>query len=124
MSDKLIEHIQKSPLVQAAITEAVHRFFNDRICSKNPQDLIDLDETQCKDILSTLWNLNPNWRYVIQKTGKRYLENAPNTNSVSIFGKPKKIVTLNFKIKRKKTLWECLHTSTVLFLIRMKLIKG
>lgn len=103
VSTKLIEHIQNSELVQAAITEAVHRFYMDRVCSKKEQDLIDLKETNASNILSTLWNLKPNWRYIIQKTGKRYNHGnlGPNTNAVAVDGKPKEIITLKFEIEIK-----------------------
>jgi ethanolamine ammonia-lyase small subunit len=97
--NKLIEHIKNSELVQAAITEAVHRFYMDRITSTHKQDVLDLKETECSDVLSTLWNLTPNWRYTIQKAGARYRTGAPNINNVSIFGKPKKIVGVNLEIK-------------------------
>ncbi len=93
----LIEHIQKSQLVQAAITEAVHRFYYDRILSDKEKDKHDLIETQASDVLSTLWNLQPNWRYIIEKAAKRY--NSENTNTVTVFGKPKNIVGVKVEIE-------------------------
>lgn len=93
----LIEHIKNSPTVKAAITEAVHRFYYDRICSDKKQDKIDLEQTCASDVLSTLWNLQPNWRYILEKTAKRY--SAENTKSVSIFGKPKKIKGIKIEIE-------------------------
>jgi hypothetical protein len=93
----LIEHIQQSPLVQAAITEAAHRFYYDRILSDKEKDKQDLIETQASDVLSTLWNLQPNWRYIIEKAARRY--NAENTTAVCLGGKPKKIVGVKIEIE-------------------------
>lgn len=96
-SNALIEHIKQSPTVQAAITEAVHRFYYDRICSDKKQDKVDLEETGASDVLSTLWNLQPNWRYILEKTANRY--SAENTQAVSIFGKPKNIKGVKLEIE-------------------------
>jgi|688.fasta_scaffold895567_3 hypothetical protein len=93
----LIDHIKASPLVQAAITEAVHRFYYDKILSSNPQDRKDLQETQASDVLSTLWNLQPDWRHVIEKQSKRY--SSSKVNAVMVFGKPQNIVKLKFEIE-------------------------
>lgn len=94
----LIEHIKNSQTVQAAITEAVHRFYYDRILSDKERDTKELEETNASDILSTLWNLQPNWRYTLQRTAKRY-NGDENTTAVSIFGKPKNIIGVKFEIE-------------------------
>ena len=99
MNDKLIEHIKNSELVQAAITEAVNRFYFDRVTSNNKEDQADLIETECSDRLATLWNLKPNWRYIIQTAAKKINAGRPNTNSVAIFGRPKKIVGVKLEIE-------------------------
>jgi hypothetical protein len=99
MNTTLVDFVKSSPSVQAAITEAVHRFYFDRIGSSKQQDKIDLEETNASDILSTLWNLQPNWRYILKKTGKRYFE--PDTQSVAICGKPKNIIGLKIEIEYK-----------------------
>ncbi len=96
-NNTLLEYIRQSPTVQAAITEAVHRFYYDRICSDKKQDKIDLEETCASDVLSTLWNLQPNWRYILEKTAKRY--SAADTQAVSIFGKPKNIKGVKLEIE-------------------------
>lgn len=96
-NNALIEYVKSSPLVQAAITEAVHRFYHDRVSSDKEKDKKDLQETEASDVLSTLWNLQPNWRHILEKTAKRY--HAANTTAVSIFGKPKKIVPLKIEIE-------------------------
>lgn len=93
----LLEFIKQSETVQAAITEAVHRFYHDRISSPKKQDRIDLDETYASDILATLWNLQPNWRYILEKTAKKY--KSEDIRSVSIFGKPKKIRGIKVEIE-------------------------
>lgn len=97
MNESLTEHIRNSPLVQAAITEAVHRFYYDRILSNQKKDKQDLQETQASDILSTLWNLQPNWRYILQKTAKRY--KATDKQSLPICSRPKKRVPLKIEIE-------------------------
>lgn len=97
----LNDYIQSSPLVQAAITEAVHRFYHDRICSNSDKDLKDLEETQASDILNTLWNLQPNWRFVLAKAAKRYGVDSPDTNAVAVCGKPKEIINLKIEIEIK-----------------------
>ncbi len=86
-NNALTEYIQKSHLVQAAITEAVHRFHYDRMFSKKPQDRLDVEQTQSGDILTTLWLLQPNWRYVLQCEAKKY--SAYNTSSVLVSDKPR-----------------------------------
>lgn len=97
----LVEQVQKSPLVQAAITEEVHRFYYDRILSDKEKDKIELIETQASDVLSTLWNLQPNWRYILEKAARKY--NAEKNNSVSVFGKPKNVVALKFEFTVEKS---------------------
>ena len=99
--NKLIESIQNSPLVQAAITEAVHRFYMDNVMLEREGRNSVITDTDCANVLSTLWNLQPNWRYIIQKAGKRYTPDAPNTDSVSIYGKPKQPTTLTLNIEIK-----------------------
>lgn len=101
MNNLLIEHIQRSELVQAAITEAVHRFYHDRILSDDLNDHKDLEETDASNILSNLWNLMPNWRYVIQKRLRRYSLKISNTSSVSIDGKPKQVKPFTIQIEIK-----------------------
>jgi hypothetical protein len=96
-SNKLLDFIKESPTVQAAIVEAVHRFYYDRVNSHTKQDAKDLEETYASDVLSTLWNLHPNWRYVLQKTANRY--NSENTKAVSILGKPKNIKGIKVEIE-------------------------
>lgn len=96
-NNTLIEHIKQSTTVQAAIIEAVHRFYYDRICSDKKQDKIDLEETCASDVLSTLWCLQPNWRYVLEKAAKRY--DAADTNKVMLFSKPKNIKGVKVEIE-------------------------
>lgn len=92
----LLEHVQNSELVQGAITESVHRFYYDRILSDREKDKLDLIETNASEILSTLWNLNPNWRYIIEKTARRY--KSENTKSVCVFNKPKTHPLIEIKL--------------------------
>lgn len=112
MNNSLIKHIQSSPLVNAAITEAVHRFYHDRILSDKESDRLALEETCASDILTLLWNLQPNWRYIIAESAKRY--NPYNTNSVPIDGKPKDGVILSIQIniplkQEDNILFQCHH---------------
>lgn len=98
MNNALIEHIKNSPLVQAAITEAVHRFYYDRILSTKQKDKQELQETQASDVLSTLWCLQPDWRYIIEQSVKRY-DVAGKANDVLLINKPQKIVPIKFEIE-------------------------
>ena len=86
--NKLEKHIQESPLVRAAIVEAVHRFYYDRILSTKKQDQDDIKECEVDEILDKLWNLHPDWRHTLLTIPKRYEGNP--TNAVSIHGKPKR----------------------------------
>lgn len=98
-NNPLIEHIKQSPTVSAAIIEAVHSFYYDRVGSQKKQDIIDLEQTNASDILINLWNLQPNWRYVLDKTAKKY--NAVDTQAVTIFGKPKRTDGIKLEIEIK-----------------------
>lgn len=81
------EHIANSPLVRAAIVEAVHRFYYDRILSDKLSDKQDLEETQAGDILGKLWNLHPSWRQQLLTIPTRY--KGAETNSIPADGRPK-----------------------------------
>ncbi len=85
--DKLQEHIQNSPLVKAAVIEAVHRFYYDRVLSDTLAHKQELEETQAGDILSKLWNLHPSWRQQLLTIPQRY--KGADTNSIPIDGRPK-----------------------------------
>lgn len=91
--DLLFEHIASSPLVRAAITEAVHRFYYNRVLSDKEKDKKELEQTGAADVLSNLWNTQPNWRHVIEKSGQKFA-GSENVNSVSVYGKPKKLLTM------------------------------
>lgn len=99
MDNKLLTEIQNSPLVQAAITEAVHRFYHDRVLSKKNEDKQDLIDCDVSNILSTLWNLQPNWRYVIKNRLERFMYVTPNTNAVDINSRLLKQTGLTVTIK-------------------------
>lgn len=103
MNTILEDHIKNSPLVQAAITEAVHRYYHDRVLddtkkrwNKDQKDAFELSA----HLLSNLWNLNPGWRFTLLNAPKRYQADV-NTNSVSIYGKPKEIKELMLQIQIK-----------------------
>jgi hypothetical protein len=97
MTNALVEHVSRSPLVQAAITEAVHRFYHDRILSTRQKDKQELVETQASNVLSTLWCLQPDWRRVIEQSVKRY-HVGDKANDVYLINKPKSIVPLTVTI--------------------------
>ena len=97
--DALREYIKSSPLVQAAITEAVHRFYFERIGKENEKAKRELLETQASDIWSTLWNLQPDWRIVLEKYAKRYTGEA--VKWLPICSKPKNIIPLKIEIEIK-----------------------
>lgn len=94
--NELTNYIENSPLVQAAITEAVHRFYYDRVGSGNLKDAQVLEQTQASDILSTRINANPDWRLTLHKTALRY--NAAPVKALCIYGKPKNLISLNIKV--------------------------
>lgn len=81
--------IDNSPLVLAAITEAVHRYYYDNITKDREKAL------SVGNLLTSLWCQNPNWRHVIAKYGKRY--NPADTNAISIDSKP--LINFGFKIE-------------------------
>ena len=95
--NKLHEHIANSTLVKAAVIEAVHRFYYDRVLSDRQQDQQDLIDTQAADILATLWNLLPDWRYRLHSIPERYV-NAGPIAALPIHGKPRNIVSLEITI--------------------------
>lgn len=99
LNNKLLIHIQNSPLVQAAITEAVHRFYYERALSTKERDQQDLIDSDAANVLSTLWNLMPNWRYFIKNWMLKYRES--NTTSVNIDNRPVKSAALNVTIEIK-----------------------
>lgn len=92
----IIDYIEQSELVQAAITESVHRFYYDRCLSEKHNIKDELFNSNASDLLSNLWNLQPNWRYILKKSADRYYH--INTQSVSIYGKPKNKINLLLSI--------------------------
>lgn len=82
----LMEEVVASPLVRAAIVEAVHRFYYDRVLSNRNRDQEELMQSSAPEILDVLWNLYPNWREVLLTLPQRY--KGADTKAVSIFGKP------------------------------------
>lgn len=88
--NKLEEHIANSPLVKAAIVEAVHRFYYDRILSDKREDVKALAETNAADVLHKLWNLHPDWRHTLHEIPKRYRSEV--TAAVSRHVTPSEIV--------------------------------
>ena len=95
--NKLHEHINNSPLVKAAIIEAVHRFYYDRILSDRKIDQKDLSEYDVANILDTLWNILPDWRHILHTLPGRYASDGPTT-SIPIYCKPKQITPLEIII--------------------------
>lgn len=91
--NELTRHISESPLVRAAITEAIHRFYHDRVLSPHPKDRQLLTDLRVSDILSTAWNLTPNWRYLLKTIPRRY-EASVDTIDIPIINKPEHIVPL------------------------------
>ena len=88
MTEELKNYIENSPIVKAAITEAVHRYYYDRILSTKPEDIKALKDNNVSYEYSVLWNETPNFRYILVQAASRY-KNPPNTDVVSVFGKPK-----------------------------------
>jgi hypothetical protein len=89
--NKLEEHIANSPLVRAAIVEAVHRFYYDRVLSDKKEDIKDLEDTNAAAVLSKLWNLYPDWRHTLYEVPKRY--KSAEVSSVNRHIAPPEIVT-------------------------------
>lgn len=96
--NKLQEHITNSILVKAAITEAVHRYYYDRVLSTKAQDQQDLIETNAANILDTLWNLLPDWRYYLHELPKRYINVERPVIDVPLHNKPKEITGIEIII--------------------------
>jgi hypothetical protein len=98
MQNDLIKYIHSSPLVHAAITEAVHRFYYDRILSDKEHIQRQLIDCNVSETLSTLWNLYPDWRHTLANSAKRYMD-AGKVTSLPVISRPKKMVKLNFNIE-------------------------
>lgn len=86
--EDLIEYIRNSDIVNAAVTEAVHRFYNDHCFSpytERPYETPDVKAiSKIHDILSCK---NAGWRLVIKKRFERYHGWEP-TNALHITCKP------------------------------------
>lgn len=71
--DDLVEYIKNSDIVNAAVTEAVHRFYNDHCFSpysERPWQTPDVKAiSKIHDILSCK---NAGWRFIIKKRFDRY----------------------------------------------------
>lgn len=119
----LKDYVNSSPLVQAAITEAVHRFYYDRVLSDKDQDKKDLQETNASGILSMLWNLQPNWRMIIEKAGKRY--NASDVKAVALNRTPDPIppFTVELQFSQKEIYIEKIKQKPGLFRRILNLFK-
>lgn len=89
LTEQLHEYIQNSDIVRSVITESVHRFYYDRILDKYT-DKVLLNE-EIGNVLSNLWNLQPDWRHVIKKHFERY-EDAGKVTAVPLVNKPSKIL--------------------------------
>lgn len=96
--NELQQYITDSPLVQAAVTEAIHRFYYDRVLSSKLADQQILRDLNVANILDTAWNSLPNWRHILQTIPQRY-HGESNTNAVSIHGKPKKVTPIEIIIR-------------------------
>lgn len=98
--NKLQQHIATSPLVKAAVIEAVHRFYHDRILSNKIIDQRDLTECNVANILDTVWNLLPDWRHVLLTSPQRY-DDSGEITSVPTYCKPKEITPIEVTITLK-----------------------
>ena len=96
----LEEYIANSELVQAAIVEATHRYYND-MCFKGGKFEASEENARVSNILSNLWCLIPDWRIRLSKAIKRYvIPIAPNSEvkGLLVSDKPKKIYVSELKI--------------------------
>lgn len=88
--DDLIDYIRDNEIVNAAITEAVHRFYYDHCFSpytERPYNTPDVKAiSKIHDILSAK---NAGWRFTIKKRFERYHGWEP-TNALHICNNPYK----------------------------------
>lgn len=96
--NKLQEHISNSTLVKAAVIEAIHRFYHDRVLSPRKEDQQDLQDTDALDILQTVWNTLPDWRYYLHSISKRYADAGAPITALPIYSKPKNQIPLEITI--------------------------
>lgn len=98
--NKLQQHIADSPLVKAAVIEAIHRFYYDRILSQKIADQRDLIECDTANVLDTAWNLLPDWRHILFISTYKY-DDSGSINSVPLHCKPKEITSIEVIITLK-----------------------
>lgn len=97
--EAFIKHLQEYPLLQAAYTEAVHRFYFDTCFS--PYSDRPYDTEECKlisNLLQTLSCQNAGWRHTLSKGIERY-KGGEVTTALFIESKPKEIINLEITHK-------------------------
>lgn len=93
MTTELQQYVNDSPTVRAAVTEAVHRYYYDRVL--DPRERKNLGEVG--HVLGNLWNLQPDWRHVLKTSFERY-EDAGPVVDVPLINKPKLVIPLPYFI--------------------------
>lgn len=99
-TDHLLQWIQESETVQAAIVESVHRFYHDMAFNPYTERPFEDAFDKISNIHSTLQCSLPSWRVILRKLSERYEQgNREGTNAIHVGGKPKELIKLKIKIE-------------------------
>lgn len=87
--------IKSSPLVQAAVVEAIHRYYYDHVLDNK----WDPEEREyVSNLLSNQWCLLPDWRRILHEKTTRYYKSDIIT-SLPVWSRPPKILNLSIEVK-------------------------
>lgn len=90
----LAQAIEGAPLVWAAITEAVHRYYWDNVLDKRR----NVEAVKfASDLLTNLWCLHPNWRLTLRQKADSYKE--AETTNLEVSGNPSKTITVSLNTR-------------------------
>lgn len=91
------DFLEQHETFQAAIIEAVHRYFYDHCFNPYTDKLANDKEAELFfDIHQTMHNLMPDWRLRLKKNTERYLA-WEKTNALNIGGRPKRDLIIKLK---------------------------
>lgn len=86
--EDLIEHIQNDEIVNAAVTESIHRFYNDKCFSPFTDRPFETSDVKLISKLHDIFSCKyAGWRHIIKKRFERY-HGAENTIALSLACKP------------------------------------
>lgn len=99
----LIEYVENSETVKAAIAEAVHRFYFDYCFNPYTERPYEGEAFKTiSDIHSTIWCEMPDWRQRLRNSVQRYAEPGLSDRCLTVV-KPRAVVPMKIKVAMDET---------------------